>query len=89
MAILGGIYGLIRFIYRYSRDLKPEFQGDYYRELPGDYTPAVMTYLLTKGNTDSKDIMATIMDLVRKKKITIRRIETEKDWSLSASRRNT
>jgi uncharacterized membrane protein len=78
MAILGGIYGLIRFIYRYSRDLKPEFQGDYYRELPGDYTPAVMTYLLTKGNTDSKDIMATIMDLVRKKKITIRRIETEK-----------
>ena len=78
IAILGGIYGLIRFIYRYSRDLRPEFQGDYYRELPGDYTPAIMTYLLTKGNTDSKDIMATIMDLVRKKKITIRRIETEK-----------
>lgn len=78
LVLVGGIYGLIVFIFRYSRDLKPEFQGDYYRELPGDYTPAIMTYLLTKGNVDSKDIMATIMDLVRNKKINIRKIETEK-----------
>jgi uncharacterized membrane protein len=77
-AILAGVYSLIAFISKYSRELKPEFQGDYYRELPGDYTPAVMTYLLTKGNVDSKDIMATLMDLVRKKKITINKIEREK-----------
>ncbi len=76
--ILGGIYSMIAFIAKYSKELKPRFDGDYYRELPGDYTPAVMTYLLTKGSVDSKDIMATIMDLVRKKKITINKIETEK-----------
>ncbi|MFY9295478.1 MAG: DUF2207 domain-containing protein [Caldicoprobacterales bacterium] len=77
-AALFGLYSLVAFITKYSRDLKPEFQGDYYRELPGDYTPAVMTYLLTKGYIEPKDIMATIMDLVRKKKITINRIEREK-----------
>ncbi|NLI60049.1 MAG: DUF2207 domain-containing protein [Clostridiales bacterium] len=76
--ILAGFYSLIRFISRYSREIEPQFQGDYYRDLPGDYTPAIMTYLLTKGNIDSKDIMATIMDLVRKKKITIKKIEREK-----------
>lgn len=76
--LLAGVYSWIAFISKYSRDAKPEFQGDYYRELPGDYTPAVMTYLLTKGRIDSKDIMATIMDLVRKKKITINRIQREK-----------
>ena len=76
--LLGGLYSWIKFILKYARDPKPEFQGDYYRELPGDYTPAVMTYLLTKGRIDSKDVMATIMDLVRKKKITINRTEREK-----------
>lgn len=76
--LLGGLYSWIKFVLKYGRDPKPEFQGDYYRELPGDYTPAVMTYLLTKGRIDSKDLMATIMDLVRKKKITINRIQREK-----------
>ena len=76
--LLGGLYSWIKFILKYGRDPKPEFQGDYYRELPGDYTPAVMTCLLTKGRIDSKDLMATIMDLVRKKKITINRIQREK-----------
>lgn len=76
--LLGGLYSWIKFVLKYGRDPKPEFQGDYYRELPGDYTPAVMTCLLTKGRIDSKDLMATIMDLVRKKKITINRIQREK-----------
>ena len=76
--LLGGLYSWIEFILKYARDPKPEFEGDYYRELPGDYPPAVMTYLLTKGRIDSKDIMATIMDLVRKKKLTINRIQREK-----------
>ncbi|HZJ82590.1 MAG TPA: DUF2207 domain-containing protein, partial [Clostridia bacterium] len=78
LAILGGLFSLVSLITKYSKDIKPEFEGDYYRDLPGDYSPAVMTYLLTKGKVDSKDIMATIMDLVRKKKITINKFETEK-----------
>lgn len=78
LAILGGLFSLISLIIKYSRDFKPEFDGDYYRELPGDYSPAVMTYLLTKGKIESRDIMATIMDLVRKRKITITSFETKK-----------
>lgn len=78
--ILYGIYSFIDFMVKYTRKLKPEFQGDYYRELPEDYTPAIMNYLLSNKNVESKEIMATIMDLVRKKKIAIRRIEKEKGW---------
>lgn len=63
---------------KYGRERKPEFQGDYYRELPGDYTPAVMTYLLENGNIESKDIMATLMDLSRKGIIAIEPYEKEK-----------
>ncbi len=62
---------IVRINLKYGRDLKPRFDGDYYRELPGDYTPAVMTYLLKRKKTDSKDIMATLMDLVRKKGLKI------------------
>lgn len=63
---------------RYGRERTPEFQGDYYRELPGDYTPAVMSYLLENGNIDSKDIMATLMDLARKGFIRIDPYENER-----------
>lgn len=51
---------------RFGRERKPSFEGDYYRELPGDYTPAVMSSLLKKGQIDSPDVMATVLDLARK-----------------------
>ena len=45
------------------------FEGDYYRELPAQYTPAEMSYLFQ--NIDSKDIMATLLDLTRRKFLSI------------------
>lgn len=63
-AALGSIFVMFR---KFTRELKPEFMGDYYRELPEDYSPAVMTYLLTKGRTKDDDIIATLLDLARKK----------------------
>lgn len=54
---------------RFGRQRKSTFVGDYYRELPGDYTPAVMSYLLNNRSISHKDIMATIMDLARKRAI--------------------
>ena len=78
--ILGalGLGGSAFVTRKYGRERKPEFQGDYYRELPGDYTPAVMSYLLENGTIESKDIMATLMDLARKKIIAIEPYEKEK-----------
>lgn len=86
VALLSGVASLIHMNVKYGRELRPEFDGDYYRDLPGDYTPAVMTYLLTKGNVKADDIMATIMDLVRKKKLKINKIEGQEKRGLFSKR---
>lgn len=49
-----------------SKELLPTFTGDYYRELPEDYTPAVMGYLVNKTNVKTQDLMATLMNLTNK-----------------------
>jgi uncharacterized membrane protein len=47
----------------------------------------VMTYLLTKRNLGPNDIMATIMDLVRKKRLKITKIDAEqRGWLFSRDR---
>ncbi len=79
--IFGAVASFISMNLKYGRDLKPEFDGDYYRDLPGDYTPPVMTYLLTK-NVGPNDVMATIMDLVRKKRLKITKIDSEQSGGL-------
>ena len=63
---------------KYGRDLKPEFDGDYYRIAR---LPPVMTYLLTK-NVGPNDVMATIMDMVRKKRLKITKIYSEQSGGL-------
>lgn len=74
-AIGAALSGFVFF--RYGKERQPNFSGDYYRELPGDYTPAVMSYLLN-SKIESKDIMATLMDLARKGVITIEPYAVEK-----------
>lgn len=69
---------LMIFLYlKYDRELRPQFDGKYCRELPGDYSPAVMS-LLVNGRLGSKDIMATLLDLTRRKYLKIEKITTEK-----------
>ncbi|MFB0918650.1 MAG: DUF2207 domain-containing protein [Clostridiaceae bacterium] len=77
-ALGAGALGIIAFIAsKFGKERKPGFTGDYYRELPGDYTPAVMSYLMFNRQVESKDIMATLMDLSRKKLIKIEPVEVE------------
>ncbi len=61
----------IRLYFKYDRELKPEMELDYYRELPADITPAVMSHLMSIQGATTKDIMATLMDLARKKYLQI------------------
>ena len=75
--IAAGVLILLYVFRRFGGELEPEFKGEYYRDLPGDYTPAVMSYLVYNRSTNPEDIMATLMDLVRKKKINIVRIDEE------------
>ncbi len=76
--IAGAILALVSMLRKYTKEVQPTFEGDYYRELPEDYSPAVMTYLLTKGKTKDQDIMATILDLARKKVITLSPVVVER-----------
>ncbi len=52
---------------------KATFKGKYYRELPEDYGPAVMSKVVNGvlGVTSSCDMLATILDLVRRKYVEI------------------
>lgn len=73
--IIGGLlilawFVLIIYLYnKYDKELKPTFKGKYYRELPGEYTPAEMSVLLSMGHVATRDITATLMDLVRKEQL--------------------
>lgn len=57
-----------RIFKRISQKLNINY--DYYRELPGDYSPAI-TSLLMYYTIETKDISATILDLVRRRYLTI------------------
>ena len=66
------IYALLEIIlmiylyFKYDREYKANFTGEYFRELPGSYTPAVLAVLWNFGKVNPRDITATMMDLVRR-----------------------
>ena len=66
---------LVVLAYRYKKKyfmpFETEFDGDYLRELPYDDTPAEMSYLYYFGSTNNEDVTATLLDLVRRKYITM------------------
>lgn len=62
--------------YRWGREYPPEFDGDYYRELPQDYSPAVMSVLYNFGSIHARDLTATVLDLARRGFFVIEAVET-------------
>lgn len=62
-----------------KKTAKATFKGKYYRELPEDYGPAVMSKVVngTMGVTSSCDMLATLLDLVRRKYVEIEPIYKE------------
>ncbi len=58
---------IVYVVLRRKSTTDPEaYRGDYYRELPGDYSPAEAGYLFRLGKTKSEDFTATVMDLARR-----------------------
>ncbi len=51
---------------RYGREHPPNFQGDYFRELPKPYPPAILGVLWRFGEPLTQDFAATIVDLARR-----------------------
>lgn len=79
-SLLFALFQLLMIIYlyiKYDREYKTQFSGEYFRELPGSYSPAVMSVLWNFGNVKPRDITATIMDLVRRKYLELKVEQTE------------
>lgn len=69
-SLLFAFFEIIIMLYlyiKYDKEYKAKFDGEYFRELPGNYSPAVLSVLWNFGKVQPKDITATIMDLVRRK----------------------
>jgi len=77
VVILFNIFFAIRLYFKYDKELKPEAEMDYYRELPQEITPAVLSNLMSLQGVGVKDIIATLIDLVRKKHL---KVEAISDW---------
>ena len=70
--------GLAAWLYwRYGRRYKPEFTGDYYRELPGDYSPAELSILYYPNKQEPSAMSATLMDLARRGYIRLEPVHRE------------
>lgn len=77
----GSIFGIlfvagmalaIVYIYRkFDKELVASFDGEFYRELPQNYPPAVMGYLYHEEAITEDDLNATLMDLIRRKFISV------------------
>jgi uncharacterized membrane protein len=58
----------IRDIYlKYDQEHATDFYGEFYRELPAQYGPAIMGYLYRFKEVTKNDVTATLMDLIRRK----------------------
>ena len=56
---------------KYDKEFTPKFDKEYLRELPYQYTPAEMSFLYYFGRSIDEDVTATLLDLIRRKFITL------------------
>ena len=82
LLLLYNIFSAVRVYYKYDKELKPDIDVEYYRELPGDIRPAELSKLMSIQGVGTKDILATLMDLVRRKYLKVEEISTgrKKDY---------
>ncbi|SFI09354.1 Uncharacterized membrane protein [Tindallia magadiensis] len=87
LVLVAGIGFFFAKRFRFLRYHKTEFVGDYYRELPGAYIPAVLGQLWNKNKHKPEMIMATIMDLGRRGYLVIQEFAPEKKGIFSRGRK--
>ena len=63
------IWQIRKIYFTFDKEHSTDFYGEYYRELPAEYGPAVMGYLYRFKEVAKDDVTATLMDLIRKKVI--------------------
>lgn len=83
--IIGLIIYLVFTYFKYDREYKATFQGEYYREFPNTYGPEIVGYLMNK-KVGPNDLSASILNLIYKKIIKAEEIPTnkkKKDYTLT------
>jgi len=65
------LFSVISIYTKYDKEPKSDFYNEYFRELPADYGPAMMGYLYDFKEVSKNSVTATLMDLVRRKFVTI------------------
>lgn len=63
---VGGVLLAIGLYFRYGRKHKSSMEIEYYRELPGNYSPAEAGCLFENGKVKPQGVAATFMDLARR-----------------------
>lgn len=66
LIVIGSLFLIVFFYLRYGKEHQTSFHGDYYRELPGNHTPAEVGVLWHFGKVLPAAFTATIMDLARR-----------------------
>lgn len=66
LALMGTLMVLFLLWFRYGKEYRPQFEGEYYRELPADYSPAEMSVLWNWGAVKTHDMTATLLDMARR-----------------------
>ena len=72
--ILIWILFIIIFYFRSDKEYKPSYKDKYYFKLPNNYTPCEMSILINYGKLYSKDIIATLTDLIIRQAIFITKV---------------
>lgn len=63
---------------KFGRRASTDFEGEYLRELPQNYSPAELGVLLKNGRPGVNDFTATILDLARRGYLTIEEVEVQR-----------
>ncbi len=61
-----GLWRVIRLYKRYGRKHKVSFPDTFYSELPSDIPPALLSYLLHRGQLGGGALVGTLLDLARR-----------------------
>lgn len=76
------VVGLIIVIYKiyknYDKEYKSDFNMEYFREIPSEYSPEIVSYLMYK-TIKQEAFAASILELIRKKILILDEIQTEKN----------
>jgi uncharacterized membrane protein YgcG len=89
LGLVGGGAGWWRMFRRHGREYALPDLPDYEHDLPSEHPPALVDYLLNWGSVSDKALVATILDLARRRHLTLRREIVREDRMLLPDREDT